>query len=387
MTPRVLSAVLLAAIMLAGCSAATPTLIPTLAVPTASTSGTAAAPTGSIIASAEVVPSQTVDLSFAVAGVVQEVHVIEGDQVQAGDPLASLGNLDQLLSAIEASRKNLASAQSAYERLQQNAPLALAGAQFAIVAAQKRYDDAVKFQKRTDYARCDQDTIDLFHSRLTDAKERLDDLRDDNDQSTVHLQKIYDAQRDFDVANANYLFCIQYTDQEIAESDAELAVSQAELNHAQARYELLEENGGVDPDEAIRLQASIATAQASLDSASLALERAALDAPFAGTIIAAQATPGQTVSPGVVVFTIADLGRLLIETTDLSERDINQVRVGQSTTVRIDALGEQYPGKVVKIAERATKLGGDVVYKVTIQLDERPAGLRWGMSATAQIGP
>jgi HlyD family secretion protein len=30
-------------------------------------------------------------------------------------------------------------------------------------------------------------------------------------------------------------------------------------------------------------------------------------------------------------------------------------------------------------------VGGDVTYKVTIELDEQPAGLRWGMSAEVEI--
>jgi hypothetical protein len=40
---------------------------------------------------------------------------------------------------------------------------------------------------------------------------------------------------------------------------------------------------------------------------------------------------------------------------------------------------------VVDIAPRADILGGDVVYGVTIALDEQPPGLRWGMSVEVEI--
>ncbi len=386
MKPRLLSAFLITAFLLAGCSAATPTVIPTLDVPTPSGGSAPSPSSGEVTASAEIVPSQIADLSFAVVGVVQEVAVSEGDQVQSGSVLASLGNLDQLASAVEANQQNLASAQSAYDLFSSRSSLALADAQFAVVEAQKRYDDALKYLKRTDYNRCDNDTIDLFFSRMDEAEERLKDLRDDNNRSSVHLQKIYDAQKDYDVARANYLYCIQYTEQEIAESNAKLMVAEAELKQAQTHLETLQENNGIDPNEAVRLQAAIANAQAGLDAARLTLDRAVLKAPFDGTIIAVQLTSGQTVSPGMVVITIANLDELLVETTDLSERDISRVSVGQPVTVTLDSTGENYPAEVVKIAKRASKLGGDVVYKVTIQLNEQPDMLLWGMSATARIG-
>ena len=87
-----------------------------------------------------------------------------------------------------------------------------------------------------------------------------------------------------------------------------------------------------------------------------------------------------------MVLTIANLNNLLVETTDLSERDVSQVNVGQPARVTVEGLGKTFLGKVIKIAPRSTKLGGDVVYKVTIELNEQPPGLRWGMSATVQIG-
>jgi HlyD family secretion protein len=63
------------------------------------------------------------------------------------------------------------------------------------------------------------------------------------------------------------------------------------------------------------------------------------------------------------------------------------VKVGQPAAVTVEALGETFAGDVVKIDPRASKIGGDVVYKVTIALAEPPSGLRWGMSAKVTIGP
>jgi HlyD family secretion protein len=40
---------------------------------------------------------------------------------------------------------------------------------------------------------------------------------------------------------------------------------------------------------------------------------------------------------------------------------------------------------VVEIAQQSETVGGDVVFKVTIELDEQPEGLRWGMSADVNL--
>ena len=130
----------------------------------------------------------------------------------------------------------------------------------------------------------------------------------------------------------------------------------------------------------------VAKAQALVDSAKAVLAaQSDLTAPFAGTVISVDISPYETVTPGQVVIVLGDLSKYQIETTDLSERDVTQVQVGQSATVFIEALDAEFPGTVVDVARISSEIGGDVVYKVTIELDEQPAGLLWGMSADVEI--
>ena len=55
-------------------------------------------------------------------------------------------------------------------------------------------------------------------------------------------------------------------------------------------------------------------------------------------------------------------------------------------TVSFKALDQDVSGVVSAISPLADTLGGDVVYKVTIELDSLPEGLRAGMSAEVQFG-
>lgn len=162
--------------------------------------------------------------------------------------------------------------------------------------------------------------------------------------------------------------------------EAEANLTAAEI---QVRYLI---RVGTDERFLESAEADIDRAQAQLDSAKAILEtQGALLAPLNGTVVTIDVTAGETVVPGRVVVVLGDLSKYQIETTDLSERDVTRVKVEQTAKISIEALGQAYTGKVIEIALISSTLGGDVVYTVTIEFDEQPQGLLWGMSADVEI--
>ena len=130
----------------------------------------------------------------------------------------------------------------------------------------------------------------------------------------------------------------------------------------------------------------VARAQALVDSAKATLDaQSHLTAPFAGTVVSVDISPAETVTPGEVVIVMGDLSGYRVETTDLSERDVPHVKIGQDVNVFVEALGQDVTGKVADVSNISSTLGGDVVYKVTIDFDQQPKGLLWGMSADVEI--
>ena len=125
--------------------------------------------------------------------------------------------------------------------------------------------------------------------------------------------------------------------------------------------------------------------KAAWDSATASLAQSTLLAPYDGMVVDIQVIPGETVQSGQAVLTLVNLDNLQIKTTDLSERDITRVKLGQSVDVYIEALDITVKGKVVRISPISETVGGDVVYPVTIELSEKPEGLLWGMTAEVQI--
>jgi multidrug efflux pump subunit AcrA (membrane-fusion protein) len=166
----------------------------------------------------------------------------------------------------------------------------------------------------------------------------------------------------------------------------EARVAEAEANVAAAETQVRYMRRVGPGDEMLNAAiADVDAANAVLEQMKATLAQATLTAPISGTVVSVDTAPGETAVPGQVIIVIGDLADMRIETTDLSERDVAAVQVGQPANVFIEALGGEFPGKVVDIARTSEEVGGDVVYKVTIALDEQPEGLRWGMSADVSI--
>lgn len=170
--------------------------------------------------------------------------------------------------------------------------------------------------------------------------------------------------------------------------DLEFAAAQAEAaaRAAEFRYQYWIPARLDRPPERRQLAEQVfIQSQKVLDTARAGLTQTMIKAPFVGVVVRIDAVPGEMIQSGQVIITLASLDHLRIETTDLSERDLSSVRIGQPATVFVEALGSQLTGEVTAISPIADRLGGDVVFKVTIELDSPPEELRWGMTAEVNI--
>lgn len=142
---------------------------------------------------------------------------------------------------------------------------------------------------------------------------------------------------------------------------------------------------GVPREEIEVAEGKVRRAQAALEIAQAKLAQGTLSAPFDGVVTSLHIIPGEFVESDRAVITLAALNSLQVETTDLSERDIPNVHVGDAASIVVEALNETISGTVIAISPRAESVGGDVVFRVTIAPHVQPAGLLWGMTAEVQI--
>ena len=108
-----------------------------------------------------------------------------------------------------------------------------------------------------------------------------------------------------------------------------------------------------------------------------------LVAPWRGTVTDVPANVGDTVTPGAPIVLVADLSRLQVETTDVDEFIVAQIRAGQAAMVRFDALDDrEIRARVrsVSLQPRRTTEGDDH-YPVVLDLEWTPPEIRPGMTA------
>jgi len=123
-------------------------------------------------------------------------------------------------------------------------------------------------------------------------------------------------------------------------------------------------------------------AKAAVETALASQKQKTLLASYQATVVEINASKGEVISAYQDVILLADLSNLKIETTDLNERDVVNLSVGQRAFVFVEALDAEFEGKVTAISPLPNDESIDVVYTATIELDEIPAPLRWGMSVT-----
>ena len=385
--------ILLAAAALAGCGVIqnpTPAALPTVVLDSggAAAGGGLQISTGSVTASGVVAPARQAQLAFALTGTVKTVHVAVGDDVQAGQALITLSGSEKLAAAVETANLEVLSAQQALDALDNDMDVRLAQALQAISDNQEAVRDAERYIYNLNTT-TQQVDIDAAFANMIIAQDRLERAQkdykpyenkaDDNVVRAGLLSRLSQAQKDYDTLVRKYNNLRgTASDLDVSQAQADLAIAQAQLAKSQRDYESLQ--NGPDPDEIALAQARLATARAQLAAAQAALLDLEIHAPFNGTVTRLDIYENEWVTPGQAVLQLSDLGALRVETTDLSERDIPRVALGQAVTVFIKALGLETAGVVREISPLADTIGGDVVYKTTIELTDPPASLRAGMS-------
>ena len=274
-----------------------------------------------VIADGRVVPASGAELAFPVGGVVAEVFVEEGRTVASGTVLARLAGYEQAEMETALAEQELLAARQAVADVKRSGP---------VLAAQAALDEKT-------------------------------------------------ARENKEVAETNGWDTSTY---ELTKTKYELLVAKW-----QAALENLEQSpNGVPVRELELAEARMAAAEKRLAAARAGLQNMELRTPVDGTVVHLDLTPGQVVAPGAVAAAVADLSAWQVKTVDLNETDVTKVKVGDRATVTIDALpGLELAGRITGVGAYGQNRLGEVVYTVTVSLDDADARLRWNMTAMVKV--
>jgi HlyD family secretion protein len=149
-------------------------------------------------------------------------------------------------------------------------------------------------------------------------------------------------------------------------------VSTADYDTAQARYRKAKA-------AVAGAEANIRAAAAAFDAAKVAVEFTYIRAPFDAVVLTKNADVGDIVTPlgaaadaKAAVVTIADMGSLQVE-VDVSESNLEKVRVGQPCEIQLDAFPDlRFRGVVHMVVPTADRSKATVLVKVKfVDFDKR----------------
>jgi HlyD family secretion protein len=293
-----------------------------------------------VTASGEIKPLSYSNVMAEGFGKITQIVVHEGDQVKKGDVLLRLENI-QPEADVDAQRASMESANAAIRSAQASEVSAAAD-------IEQRKADLEKAKFNWDRGQR------LFEAGLI-ARQDYDALKSANDGAA-----------------------------------AALASGQARLEQSRADLE--------------RARSALRQNQAVLNHAADVLRKTTYQAPISGSVTYVSVRVGENVVPGIqnasgsYLMTISDMSVVTAEVL-VDETEIANVRNGQPAEVTIDAFpGKTFSGRVIQVGTQAVLRNSGLAstqsttasqeakdFKVVVQLDSPPQGLRPGLSTTAKM--
>jgi HlyD family secretion protein len=309
--------------------------------------------TQTVSANGEIKPKKYVNVSSNMMGRIVRMPVKEGDHVKDGDLLVQLESI-QSEADVRAAEATLDAAQTEVEGM----------------SASIRSGEAAVASAKAEITRSEAD--------LARAKQNFERTERMSKEGLIAKEAYDRAKADYDISAAQL-------------NAAKARLAQAEAQLAQG----LKQRDGTT----IR----IAQQRAALTRARDQFSKTTIRSTLAGIITYLPVNEGEIAIVGVqnqagtVLMTIADMSVITAE-VKVDETDIVNVKIGQEAKIKVDALGDkQLVGHVSEVGNSAlTRTGGTASttqggsqeakdFKVVVTLDNPPAELRPGLSATATI--
>ncbi|NUQ62720.1 MAG: efflux RND transporter periplasmic adaptor subunit [Pirellulales bacterium] len=332
------------------------------------------------------------EVSFKIAGRVEERPVDEGQMVRKGQVVAVLDDGD-LRAQVELNRAELAAAKAALAELE-------AGSRPEEIAAAKAgMERAAAALKELETGSRPQE-VAAAKAMLEAAKADLAKAEADFARvSRLYEQKVVSTD-EYDRARATYQIASQRA-REAAEQfnlveegprQEKIESARAALAEAKAHYELVVAGPRKETIEQSRARAE--QAAAALKLAETRLGYATVVSPLDGMVLSKNIEPGEYVAPGTPVVTVGDLVNVWLRAY-VQETDLGRVKLGQPVRVTADTWpGKVYEGRVSFIADQAEFTPKNVqteeqrvklVYRIKIDIHNPAMELKPGMPADAQV--
>ena len=341
------------------------------------------------------------DLAFQVSSRVRTVFFDEGQAVEKNQLLAVLdpeefrARRDQARADWLRSRENLKQLETLLELNRNVLPAEVERVKAAVQALQSQLAELEAGYRVQE--------VEQARYAYEQAQFALEEARKDKTRFDALFERKIIAEKDKDAVDLKYETALKayegakkayellqegYRKESIETARYKLAEGQAALK--QARENLKKTEAVQSEVEAARAQ--VQSAEAALELAEIQLKYTELRAPFKGILVSRNVEPGEVVTVGQEVLSLADLSQVDLKVF-VDETEIGKVQPGQKVDVKIDTFASKtYTGhvsfispegeftpKIIQTRKERVKL----VYLVKITIPNPDLELKTGMPADA----
>ena len=347
------------------------------------------------------VDGHLVQISARINGHVAKVLVQQNQYVDAGTLLVEIDPSDYQ-TAVNQAEANLEAAMANFEASRVNVPI------ININTGSNLNNANTDVQSATAGVAQAERQLQAAEARVTQAQANYTKAKLDLERYTPLVEKDIISKQQYDAAvaaaAADQAAVAEAEASRIAAQDAvriahdRVTQAQSSLKYAQTGPQQV----AIQKARADQAAGQVDQAKAALAQAKLNLSYCEIHAPVAGIITTKSVEVGQNIAQGQALMTLVDLDDVWI-TANFKETQLEHMRVGQATTVHVDAYGRDFDGKVTQIGgatgsmlslfppENATGNYVKVVQRIPVRIDlTRPDEnkdhmLRPGMSVEPKV--
>ena len=332
------------------------------------------------------------ELSFKIAGQVQERLVSEGEEVKAGQIVARLDSTE-LAQEVAVRKAEVQAAEAVLAELEAGSrPEEIREAEALYQKARAALDELLAGSRPQE--------VEVAKASRKRAKVEFDRWKPEFErQKRLYEQGVTSSQQ-FEETKAAY----QSAYEKLREAEEHLKlviegprkeqIDQAReaVRQAKARLDLVRK--GPRKETVDRARAQLQQAKAALGMAETRLSYATLYSPLSGIALSENVEPGEYVAPGTPIVTVGDLKNVWLRAY-INETDLGRVRIGQPVKVTTDTYpGKAYQGTISFIASEAeftpknvqtTEERVKLVYRIKVNIVNPDMELKPGMPADGEI--
>lgn len=332
------------------------------------------------------------ELSFKIPGRVETRLVDEGQPVTKGQTMALLDSRE-LSQEVSRNKAEVEAARAALAKLEAGSrPQEIAEARASASQAQARLQELENGSRPQEIAAAQA----AYQSARVDAKRLADDLGRYGGlykKQLVSTQQYEAARTASEMADARARQAKEQLDL-LKEGPRKEVIAQARDAYTQAEQRYTLAKIGPRKEDIDQARARLGQARESLALAETRLGYATLISPLSGMVLSKSIEPGEYVSPGTPIVTVADLVNVWVRGY-VNETDLGRVKLGQAVRVTADTYpGKVYDGRISFISSQAEftpksvqteKVRVKLVYRIKVDIKNPNMELKPGMPVDAEI--